>query len=111
MECHMMAIAARIFEAYSAGRDHERESADLDQGFNGDWYEIFDQLGFNTTRLRYVAGKFVDERERNAMEIWLERHDRSEARRATRGRRIKVTISALTLVVLILTLVVTFSRT
>jgi hypothetical protein len=42
MECHMMAIAARIFKTYSAGRDHEREAAGFERGFYGEADEKFD---------------------------------------------------------------------
>jgi len=107
----MMAIAARIFETYSAGRDHEREAAGFEQGFYGEADEKFDRLGPKMVRHQYETRQLADELEYNAAERWLDRHDRSERRRATSARRITVTISALTLVVLILTLVVTFSRT
>jgi hypothetical protein len=99
MECHMMAIAARIFETYSAGRDHEREAAGFEQGFYGEADEKFDRLGPKMVRHQYATLQLADELEYNAAERWLDRHDRSERRRATMLSYVALAVSALSLVV------------
>jgi hypothetical protein len=87
-----------------------REAADFEQGFYGEAFEKFDRLGPKMIRHQFETHQLGGEIEHNAAEIWLGRKDRSETWRATILSYVALAVSALSLIVLTFSMIVTVNK-